>query len=105
MVTQAAATQALVAAPQDDVLLTAAAAFLAIAIICVLVLRARFPGPLIQRVGPAPRHRATGGAPIGRCRWQARGDLNDKDLKAWSCTGCGKLRWTSSRSEPPEACR
>lgn len=95
---------ALAGAPSDDALLTAAAALLAIAIICVVLLRARFPGPLIQRSGPAPRKRATG-VMFDRCRWLARGDLNDKDLKGWCCARCGKLRWTGSRSEPPETCR
>lgn len=89
-----------------DVQLTAAAALLAIAISAIVILRGRFPGPVTRGSGRARRPRAHAATSMfGRCRWHARAELNDKDLKAWSCANCQKVRWTSSRSEPPAPCR
>lgn len=65
-----------------DVQMTAAAALLAIAIAAILILRGRFPRALTRRSGrpQAPRvHAAT--SMFGSCRWRARAELNDKDLK------------------------
>jgi len=89
-----------------DVQMAAAAALLAIAITGIILLRAHFPGPLIHGDGRARRKpmRPPAAPMFGRCRWHPKADMNDKDLKAWSCASCGKVRWTSSRSEPPEAC-
>ncbi|MFT4793214.1 MAG: hypothetical protein ACJAVR_003739 [Paracoccaceae bacterium] len=86
-----------------DLQLTAAAALLAIAIIAIVLLRARFPGKLVH--GRSRPRRVPARVLSGRCRWHARPDLNDKDLNAWSCANCKKVRWTSSRSQPPEPCR